>query len=285
MSSLLSAESLRVRFGATLALADACVELQAGEVLGVVGRLGAGKSTLLRALAGMVALDRGEVHLDGVRIDHLGPDAVARRGVTLMPAGGGLFPALSVNENLMLATPRHAAAPLDQLLERFPILGERRQQQAGTLSGGEQRQLAVVRAVLREPRVLLLDEPLLGLAPQIAAAVADLLGDVAARGTAIVLVEERPSQTLQKVTTRLVGIDGGRLDDAAPLESAAPRPRRQSSRPTTAAIEVESVRIPMSVAEKRALQTLASGSGKQVGELLAELVRDHVATHADEVWP
>ncbi len=202
-------------------------------------------------------------------------------------AGGGLFPTLTVRENLELAGPRGSRFPSDAveaLFGRFPVLGARPRQLAGSLSGGEQRQLALARAALANPRVLLLDEPLLGLAPQVAAAVAGLVRDLAGAGTAVLMVEERPSAALSALVTRLVGLRLGRVVPAESVErplardtGIPPAPRAHD------AVEVQPVRVPLSVAEKRSLQTLASASGETVGELLARLARQYTDTNAQEV--
>lgn len=279
--SLLHVEDVTVHFGGIVGLAGVGIRADAGEIVGVVGALGAGKSTLLRVAAGVLAPDRGRVVYDGAELRDLPAGEAARRGLLLVPAGGGIFPTLTVRENLQLAQARGAGFPSDgvqDLFGRFPVLAARPGQVAGSLSGGEQRQLALARAALARPRLLLLDEPLLGLAPQVAGAVAGLVRDLAAAGSAVLIVEERPSEALSALVSRLIGLRLGRVVDPGTLEhggagiGAADRPREHDR------IELQPVRVPLSVAEKRALQTLASAHGETVGELLARLARAYVAT-------
>ena len=284
--SLLQVEDVSVNFGGVVGLAGVSVSVSPGEIVGVVGPLGAGKSTLLRVAAGTLPPGRGRVMFDGVSLTQLPPGEAARRGVLLVPTGGGIFPTLTVRENLQLAEPRGRAFPssaIAQLFARFPILSVRPDQVAGSLSGGEQRQLALARAALATPRLLLLDEPLLGLAPQVAGAVAALLRELAAAGCTVVIVEERPTAVLSELATRLVALRLGRLVPAAAIERVQvaigpPDQPRSHER-----VEVQAVRVPLRVSEKRALQTLASSRGETVGELLARLAREAAAT--EEVHP
>jgi branched-chain amino acid transport system ATP-binding protein len=134
--------------------------------VGVLGPNGAGKSTLLKTIAGLVKPSSGAIFYRGERIDHLRPNAVARRGVCLIPEGRGILPALTVADNVKLALPRERGS-VDVLFERFPVLHDRLQQPAGTLSGGEQQMLALARAFGDRPELLLVDEPSLGLAPRL----------------------------------------------------------------------------------------------------------------------
>ena len=277
--SLLQVEDVSVQFGGIVGLSGVSVTVAPGEIVGVVGTLGAGKSTLLRVAAGVLPATRGRVTFDGIRLAQLPPGEAARRGLLLIPAGGGIFPTLTVRENLQLAEARGAAFPsaaVQRLFGRFPILSARPGQVAGSLSGGEQRQLALARAALAQPRLLLLDEPLLGLAPQVARAVAALLRDLASAGCAVVIVEERPTAVLSEIATRLVGLRLGRVVPAEALQGAElPAGRPQAPRRHDR-VELQAVRLPLSVAEKRALQTLASARGQTVGELLAGLARESI---------
>ena len=284
--SLLQVEAVTVRFGGIVALSSVDVAVDAGEVVGVVGALGAGKSTLLRVAAGALRPDSGTVSFDGAELGHLPPGEAGHRGLLLVTAGGGIFPTLTVAENLRLASPSRRPPSTQvrrELFDHFPILAERPGQLAGSLSGGEQRQLALARARLASPRVLFLDEPLLGLAPQVAAAVAALVRQVADSGCAVLMVEERPSDVLSALVVRLVGLRLGRVV-AAGADSAAERADIDSGdRRSHATIEAAAVRVPLSVDDKRALQTLASARGETVGELLARVAREHVAVAAEEV--
>ena len=283
--SLLQVESATVRFGGVVALDGVDLDVAAGEIVGVVGALGAGKTTLLRVAAGVLVPDGGTAVFKGMPLRRLRDGEAARAGLVLVPAGGGIFPTLTVRENLQLAE-RHGgsfpSAAVSALFGRFPILSVRPGQLAGSLSGGEQRQLALARAALARPAVLLLDEPLLGLAPQVTTAVAGLIRDLAAAGSGVVVVEERPTAVLGELATRLVGLRLGRAVDAASLERGgvtvgpAERPRVHDR------VEAQAVRVPLSVAEKRQLQTLASANGETVGELFARLGRAYVAAGMEE---
>jgi branched-chain amino acid transport system ATP-binding protein len=284
--SLLQVEDVTVAFEGISALSGVSVAVEAAEVVGVVGALGAGKTTLLRVAAGTLVPGRGRVCFDGAQVGHLPSGEAARRGLLLVPAGGGIFPTLSVRENLQLAQSHGGPFPSDavqELFGRFPVLAARPRQVAGSLSGGEQRQLALARAALASPRVLLLDEPLLGLAPQVAGAVAALVRDLAASGTAVLIVEERPSEVLSALVSRLVGLRLGRVVPASTLERNAERVGGAREPRDHGAIELQPIRVPLSVAEKRSLQTLASASGETVGELLARLARDYTTANDEEV--
>ena len=165
-------------------------------MVGVLGPNGAGKSTLLKAIAGLVRPTSGAIFLDGTRIDHLAANAVARRGVCLIPEGRGILPALTVADNLKLALPRERES-VGIVFERFPVLRERLQQPAGTLSGGEQQMLALARAFGERPRLLLVDEPSLGLAPRLVAMVERTLRHLhTERGRTVVWVEQYAARVL-----------------------------------------------------------------------------------------
>jgi branched-chain amino acid transport system ATP-binding protein len=285
--SLLQVDDATVHFGGVTALSGVTVAVERAEVVGVVGGLGAGKSTLLRVAAGTLVPNQGRAHFDGADLRHLAPGEAARRGLLLVPAGGGLFPTLTVRENLQLAESAGGEFPSDAvraLSARFPVLGARPGQVAGSLSGGEQRQLALARAALAGPRLLLLDEPLLGLAPQVAGAVAGLIRDLAEAGTAVLIVEERPSQGLSALVGRLIGLRLGRVVPATTLERTVPASfDPPATRRTHDAIELQPVRVPLSVGEKRSLQTMASTNGETVGELLARIARDYTQAETEEV--
>ena len=284
---LLCVDGCAVDFDGVAGLDGFSLTADAGDVVAVLGPLGSGKSTLLATIAGLHAPSRGRVEVDGARADGSTPDAMARRGVVLVPAVGGVFPSLTVAENLRLSLPR--AGRIDtprvrHLMRRFPILETRLRQTGGTLSGGEQRQLAVARGVLREPRLLLLDEPLLGLAPDIAHEVVELVRDVAASGCAVVLCEERPTPLLEQAVTRQLGIRNGRNTGIGEEVSLAGRRQElDRHRAVLEAVHPERVSIPLSLRDKRRLQTLADSRGEPVGELLAGLVKDLLARPPEEV--
>jgi branched-chain amino acid transport system ATP-binding protein len=193
--ALLEVEAIDVHYGAVKALSGVSFHIDAGEIVTLVGSNGAGKTTSLRAVSGLVPASAGRVRYDGA--DALGqrPDRLLARGLAHAPEGRGIFPALTVRENLMLgAFLRRGAeveADLDKQLARFPRLKERFAQPAGTLSGGEQQMLAIARALMARPRLLLLDEPSLGLAPQVVHRIFELLAEVnRVDRVALLLVEQ-----------------------------------------------------------------------------------------------
>ena len=197
---MLEVERLDSRYGRIPALAAVSLRVGAGELVALVGANGAGKSTLLRTIAGVHRPAAGVVRLDGQALPAGAPERVTRLGVSMVPEGRRIFGGLTVEENLRLgATPRPAAsevASLAAILGRFPVLAERRRQVAGTLSGGEQQQLAIARALMAEPRVILYDEPSLGLAPRIVDHIFELIGELRDEGVTTVLVEQNAHRAL-----------------------------------------------------------------------------------------
>ncbi len=199
---LLEVRDLRVRYGAIEALRGVSLEVPAGQVVALIGANGAGKSTTLRAVSRMIPLAAGAVALAGEDVTRLASHQLVARGMAHAPEGRGIFLNLTVRENLELGaylrTDRDGiaadAAESDAL---FPILAERRDQVAGTLSGGEQQMLAVARALMSRPRLLLLDEPSLGLAPQVVEKIFSVLRQVNERGVALLLVEQNAHKALQ----------------------------------------------------------------------------------------
>ena len=189
--------------------------LQPGRLLGLLGRNGAGKTTCMSAIAGLLKPRRGTINLYGEDIVGLTPDVIARKGIGLVPQGRRMFRSLTVRENLMVAAQRRAnGGPRDWSLERvfvlFPRLKERHAQLAGSLSGGEQQMLAIGRALMGNPRVLLMDEPSEGLAPQLVAEVGRTIGKLKAEGQSIILVEQNIKLTLD-LADSIVIINTGRV--------------------------------------------------------------------------
>jgi ABC-type branched-subunit amino acid transport system ATPase component/ABC-type branched-subunit amino acid transport system permease subunit len=193
-SALLAVKALSAGYGAATVLRDAALEISAGELVAVLGANGAGKSTLMRALSGLIRPVGGEISFLDARIDQAGADAIARRGLVLVPEGRQVFPELSVIDNLRLgAYARRSsedAAQLEAVLDRFPVLRARRHQRAGLLSGGEQQMLAIGRGLMARPEVLMLDEPSLGLAPKLLETLYDLIAGLRDDGTTILLVDQ-----------------------------------------------------------------------------------------------
>lgn len=204
MAPLLDVDHLTTGYGRVEVLHDLSLQVPEGSVVAVLGPNGAGKTTLLSAIAGVLPAWGGRIRLAGRRIDGRTPFQVARQGVVTIPEGRGVFPALSVQENLDIAVraARHADAEwrrerLDDLFQMFPRLAERRQQRAGTLSGGEQQMLALSRAFLADPKVLLIDELSTGLAPLIVEELFSRVGELKERGLTIVLVEQYLTYALE----------------------------------------------------------------------------------------
>jgi branched-chain amino acid transport system ATP-binding protein len=209
---LLEARGVRAGYEADV-LEGVDLALEAGALFAVLGPNGAGKSTLLAALAGVLRVRSGSVHLAGVEVTNADPAELARCGLYLLREGRGTFPSLTVAENLRLGSARpereqaEARARVDEL---FPRLVERRDQLAGTLSGGERQMLALARAFVAAPLVLLLDEPSLGLAPKVVEEVFGVIATLRAEGVSIVLVEQYATRALA-VADRAAVLAGGRL--------------------------------------------------------------------------
>jgi branched-chain amino acid transport system ATP-binding protein len=194
-------EDLEVRHGAVTAVRGLSFEVGKGEIVGLIGPNGAGKSSTLHAIMGAVRPTGGDVRVNGVSVVGRRPEDVARRGVALVPEGRRIFAELTVEENLRLGLAGRrnrdgVAEDMRQVYDLFPVVAEARRRKAGTLSGGQQQQLAIARALVADPEVLLLDEPSLGLAPRIVDLVFEALAAVRERGLAILLVEQRAQRTV-----------------------------------------------------------------------------------------
>jgi branched-chain amino acid transport system ATP-binding protein len=213
--SLLEVRGLSVNYGAVRVLhgVDLCVE--AGEIVTLIGCNGAGKSTTLRAISGLLRPGAGSISFQGESIAGVAPHLLVRRGLAHCPEGRGVFPQLTVQENLDLGAfirrdRAQIAADLERALVLFPRLKERFRQLAGTLSGGEQQMLAMARATLARPKLLLLDEPSLGLAPQIVQTIFRVIREINAAGTTILLVEQNAHMALNTAHRGYV-IEVGRI--------------------------------------------------------------------------
>ena len=198
---LLVVDSLVARYGRITALQNVSLTVDEGEIVTLIGANGAGKTTTLRAISGLVRPASGTITFDGRDIGRLPPDQIVRAGISHSPEGRRVFPRMSVRENLELgAYTRRAkpeiAADLERVLEIFPRLKERYAQKAGTMSGGEQQMLAIARALMSRPRVLLLDEPSLGLSPKLVQTIFEVIRDINRRGTTILLIEQNARQAL-----------------------------------------------------------------------------------------
>jgi branched-chain amino acid transport system ATP-binding protein len=199
--TLLDISGLHVHYGAIHALQGVTLRVKRGQIVTLIGGNGAGKSTTLRTISGLLRPTSGSVVFDGQLINKTPPHRIVRLGVAHAPEGRGIFPNLTVDENLMLgAYARHDTGAIRQDRERsldlFPRVRERLKQQAGTLSGGEQQMLAIARALLARPRLLLLDEPSLGLAPQIVQVIFNIIRQINRDGVTILLVEQNAHMAL-----------------------------------------------------------------------------------------
>lgn len=199
---MLSVRDLKVNYGSIAALRGVSLTVGTGELVGVIGPNGAGKSTLLKAIAGAVGVAAGSIEFDGQSIRGRSPESLVRLGISLVPEGRHIFTRLTVAENLRIgAVTRRdkeaSAADLESVLGLFPILKEYYRTHAGKLSGGEQQMLAIGRALLADPRLLMLDEPSLGLAPIVVDRVFETLGILRERGVTILLVEQNAARTIE----------------------------------------------------------------------------------------
>lgn len=225
---MLAVEGLRAGYGpGAPVLLDVDLALGPGRVLAVMGRNGAGKTTLLRAIMGLARHEAGTIRLDGTPIQGWRPERVARAGVGWVPQGRGVFPGLTVEQNLRLgALGGGRARPDPALLARFPALAERRHRDAQSLSGGEQRQLAIARALAGGPRLLLLDEPSEGLQPSLVEALARTLAAlVAETGIALLLVEQNLDLAIELADDCLL-LEDGWVVDRLPGAALAEDPSR-----------------------------------------------------------
>jgi branched-chain amino acid transport system ATP-binding protein len=212
---LLEVQNLSAGYGGAPAIVDISIEVDAGEIVAVIGPNGAGKSTLINTIAGVLRHRQGVLRCGGADLTAVPAHLVCRHGIALVPEGRRLFVGMTVEENLEIGCYRPEArkarqAGLDRVYAMFPVLGERRTQIAGTLSGGQQQMVAIGRALMAEPRLLLLDEPSLGLAPAIVADVFRVVRAIHAEGMSILLVEQNVAQALE-VADRAYVLEEGRI--------------------------------------------------------------------------
>jgi len=230
---LLQITDLRVAYGRIEALRGVSLGLAAGERLALIGANGAGKTTLLKAVAGLLPAAGGQITLEGQRIDRQAAHTRLQQGMALVPEGRGIFPTMSVHENLLMgAHCRDDAgainADLDAQFARFPRLAERREQLAGTLSGGEQQMLAIGRALMGRPRLLLLDEPSMGLSPIMVEKIFATLREVCAQGVTLLLVEQN-ARLAMELCERTVVLEHGQLTLGGPSAELVRDPRVQAA--------------------------------------------------------
>ena len=223
---MLEIKDLATAYGKIEALKGVSLSAQAGEVTCLLGPNGAGKTTLMMTLAGILRPQRGSIRFEGEELVGKSPAQIVARGLALVPENRLVFPALSVRENLLAGAFRRKdragiAADIERMLDRFPVLRERFNQLAGTLSGGEQQMLAVARALMSRPRLLLMDEPSVGLAPLIVAEIFSIIRQLHAEGTSIFLVEQNAHMAL-KVAQHFYLMEQGRVSfSGTPGELAA----------------------------------------------------------------
>ena len=223
---MLQVEQLAVSYGEAIALEDISITAEAGSVVSIIGANGAGKTTLVNTIAGILRPRAGRILLEGRDLATVAPHRISVQGVAIVPEGRRLFSKLSVLDNLLMGTyARRGQAPgpftLEWILELFPVLGERRKQLAGTLSGGEQQMVAIGRALLAQPKLLLLDEPSLGLAPIVVASIFDVIRRINREaGVTILLVEQNVPRALELATKVYVLSNGRIVQEGRPEELA-----------------------------------------------------------------
>jgi branched-chain amino acid transport system ATP-binding protein len=210
---MIAIRSLNAGYGRIDVLRAVDLDVATSQIASVIGANGAGKTTLLMTICGHVPAASGSIHFEGEDITHLPPHEIARRGIAHVPEGRRIFPRMSVLENLQMgafaASPDHFPSDLDFVLSLFPVLKERLRQMGGTLSGGEQQMLAIGRALMGRPRLLLLDEPSLGLAPLLVRQVFDLVRAInREKKTTILLIEQNAFQALLLATRAYVMVNG-----------------------------------------------------------------------------
>jgi len=227
--SLLEAENLTVAYGHIEAVKGITFTVEEGEMVAILGANGAGKTTTLRAISGLLPLAAGQVRFQGEVISGMPADRIVAMGMAHVPEGRRIFANLTVLENLLLATyhrkdRRQVQDDLERVFSLFPRLAERRDQYGGTLSGGEQQMLAVGRALMTRGRLILLDEPSMGLAPILVRDIFRILQEINRAGTTVLLVEQNAHQALQ-VAHRGYVLENGRLVMAGPAQELAGNPR------------------------------------------------------------
>jgi len=217
---MLKVSGLSVKYGAIEAVRDLSFEVREGQAVALIGANGAGKSTTLNAIGGLLKPSQGKVEFDGRDITGLRADQVAQLGLAQVPEGREVLAPLSVEENLRLGAyvrrdQQGIEHDLQAMYERFPVLGERRRQAAGLMSGGEQQMLAVARALMARPKLLTLDEPSMGLAPLVVTRVFEIIAEIKAQGTTLLVVEQNAHKALQ-VADYVYVLERGVLAHAAP---------------------------------------------------------------------
>jgi branched-chain amino acid transport system ATP-binding protein len=215
---LLEVDDIHVFYGAVEALKGISINVDVGEIVALIGANGAGKSTTLKTISGVRPVRAGHIRLRGDDITHLAGHKRVARGLSQAPEGRGIFPGMTVVENLEMGAYNrkgNLSADYDRVFTLFPRLAERRRQSGGTLSGGEQQMLAIGRALMAQPEVLLLDEPSMGLAPKLVSQIFEIIGEINAQGTTVLLVEQNAVQALA-LAHRAYVLEIGQVSRSAP---------------------------------------------------------------------
>ena len=225
---MLEVRGLETCYGKIRALRGVSIDVPEGAIVGIIGANGAGKTTLMRTIAGVLAPRAGSIRFRGEDIAGLPPHGILRRGVALVPEGRAILSRMTVRENLEMGAyvrrDREVAADMERVMDRFPVLRQRQGQPGGSLSGGEQQMLAIARALLSAPGLLLLDEPTLGLAPLVVADIFRIVREINASGTTVLLVEQNVRQAM-KVSSRTYVLETGRIVLSGPSAALAEEPR------------------------------------------------------------
>jgi len=218
--SMLELSGVGITYGRAVAVKGLDLTVDQGEFVALIGHNGVGKSSTVKAIAGTVKPTSGTILFEGANLVGMDPGAILRKGIAVVPEGRHIFTRLTVRENLIVGgTVRKERSSVqrsvDSMMERFPVLGKYSSRMAGLLSGGEQQQLAIARALMSQPRLLLLDEPSLGLAPQIVEQVFDLLAELRQQGTSILLIEQNAAQAIRASDRYYVMRTGGVIQTQA----------------------------------------------------------------------
>ena len=216
MNQILKFAGVELYYGHVYALKGVSIEVNEGETVALIGANGAGKSSILRAITGLRKIRTGEIHYNGQRIDGVSPDAIVRMGIAMVPEGRRVFPYMSVRDNLLMGAftrsgKAEIARSLEMVLGRFPRLKERYSQAAGTMSGGEQQMLVIGRALMSKPRLLLLDEPSLGVAPKLVQDIARSIVAINRDEKVSVLLVEQNSRMALRISRRAYALTTGAI--------------------------------------------------------------------------
>ena len=216
MSSYFEARNLDVYYDKVKALSDVSMVLGEGDIVAIIGTNGAGKTTTLRAFTGLTRIATGEIWYQGKRIDQLNPDQIVGLGISMVPEGRHVYPLMNVRDNLLMGAflrrdKAEVKRDLERMCERFPFLKERMRQQASTLSGGEQQMVAISRALMARPKLLLMDEPSLGLAPKVVREIARSILAINREDKVSVILVEQNSRMALKLSSRAYVLETGRV--------------------------------------------------------------------------